>query len=49
MPTSLVTGCNRGIGLQLVTPFGPIGLDYAYGFDKTLPGWQLHFRFGGGF
>ena len=28
--------------------FGPIGLDYAYGFDKTEPGWQLHFNLGGG-
>jgi outer membrane protein insertion porin family len=46
-PTRLFRGA--GIGGQLVTPFGPIGLDYAYGFDKTAPGWQLHFRFGGGF
>ncbi len=37
---------GAGIGVQLVTPFGPIGLDYAYGFDKTSPGWQLHFRMG---
>ncbi|MFO7893536.1 MAG: outer membrane protein assembly factor BamA [Longimicrobiales bacterium] len=37
---------GAGIGVQLVTPFGPLGLDYAYGFDKTAPGWQLHFRFG---
>lgn len=46
-PTRLFRGA--GIGLQLVTPFGPIGLDYAYGFDKTVPGWQLHFRMGPGF
>ncbi len=45
-PTRLFRGA--GIGVQLVTPFGPIGLDYAYGFDKTSPGWQLHFRLGGG-
>jgi len=38
---------GAGLGVQLVTPFGPIGLDYAYGFDKTVPGWQLHFRMGG--
>lgn len=35
-----------GFGVQLVTPFGPIGLDYAYGFDKPEPGWQLHFKMG---
>ncbi len=46
-PSKLFRGA--GFGVQLVTPFGPIGLDYAYGFDKTDPGWQLHFRMGGGF
>jgi outer membrane protein assembly factor BamA len=46
-PTKLFRGA--GFGLQLVTPFGPIGLDYAYGFDKTTPGWQLHFRMGPGY
>ncbi|MGD2120789.1 MAG: outer membrane protein assembly factor BamA [Gemmatimonadota bacterium] len=46
-PTKLFRGA--GFGIQLVTPFGPIGLDYAYGFDKTNPGWQLHFKMGGGF
>ncbi len=45
-PTQLFRGA--GLGIQLVTPFGPIGLDYAYGFDKTTPGWQLHFRLGQG-
>jgi outer membrane protein insertion porin family len=45
-PTRLFRGA--GIGIVLVTPFGPIGLDYAYGFDKTNPGWQLHFRLGPG-
>ncbi len=45
-PTKLFRGA--GIGVQLVTPFGPIGLDYAYGFDKDVPGWQLHFRMGQG-
>ena len=40
---------GAGFGVQLVTPFGPIGLDYAYGFDKAEPGWQLHFRMGPGF
>jgi outer membrane protein insertion porin family len=45
-PTRLFRGA--GVGLQIVTPFGPIGVDYAYGFDKTVPGWQLHFRMGPG-
>ena len=45
-PTQLFRGA--GVGLQLVTPFGPIGLDFAYGFDKPVPGWQLHFRLGPG-
>jgi len=40
---------GAGFGITLVTPFGPIGLDYAYGFDKPNPGWQLHFKFGQGF
>ena len=43
-PTRLFRGA--GLGVQLVTPFGPMGLDYAYGFDRTEPGWQLHFKFG---
>jgi outer membrane translocation and assembly module TamA len=38
---------GAGIGVEMVTPFGPIGLDYAYGFDRTDPGWELHFRMGG--
>jgi outer membrane protein insertion porin family len=46
-PTRLLRGA--GLGLTLVTPFGPLGLDYAYGFDKDQPGWQLHFKFGQGF
>lgn len=44
-PTRMFRGA--GLGLLLVTPFGPIGIDYAYGFDKPVPGWQLHFRMGG--
>ncbi|MEX0843373.1 MAG: BamA/TamA family outer membrane protein, partial [Gemmatimonadota bacterium] len=44
-PSRLFRGA--GIGAMLVTPFGPIGIDYAYGFDKDDPGWQFHFRMGG--
>lgn len=49
-PADLLVGA--GLGVSLVTPFGPIGVDYAYGFDRRDvlgrpdPGWQLHFRFG---
>lgn len=46
-PTKLYRGA--GIGVSLVTPFGPIGIDYAYGFDKTTPGFQLHFKMGPGY
>lgn len=46
-PTRLLRGA--GVGVMLITPFGPLGLDYAYGFDKDRPGWQLHFRFGQGY
>jgi outer membrane protein assembly factor BamA len=46
-PTRLFRGA--GVEVQIVTPFGPIGLDYAYGFDKTVPGWQFHFKMGPGF
>jgi outer membrane protein insertion porin family len=37
-----------GVGTTLMTPFGPMGLDYAYGFDRVPPGWRFHFKFGGG-
>jgi len=43
-PGKLARGA--GVGVTIVTPFGPLGLDYAYGFDKIPPGWQLHFKFG---
>jgi outer membrane protein insertion porin family len=46
-PAELFRGA--GLGATVVTPFGPIGLDYGYGFDKDLPGWQFHFTFGQGF
>jgi outer membrane protein insertion porin family len=45
-PTQLYRGA--GVGISLVTPFGPLGLDYAYAFDRTVPGWQFHFRMGAG-
>ncbi|HEX2095383.1 MAG TPA: outer membrane protein assembly factor BamA [Longimicrobiaceae bacterium] len=46
-PTRLFRGA--GIGGMVVTPFGPIGLDIAYGFDRPNPGWEVHFKFGQGF
>lgn len=49
-PTRLFRGA--GVGVSLITPLGPIGLDYAYGFDRTDlagnpdPGWKFHFKLG---
>ncbi len=49
-PTRLLRGA--GLGVSLVTPLGPLGLDYAYGFDRTdtfgrpAPTWKFHFRIG---
>ena len=49
-PTRLFRGA--GLGVSVVSPLGPIGLDYAYGFDRVDlagdpdPGWQLHFKLG---
>lgn len=54
-PTRLYRGA--GLGVSVVTPLGPLGLDYAYGFDRTVrdpltgvvrpaPKWQFHFRLG---
>jgi outer membrane protein insertion porin family len=43
---------SLGVGASVITPFGPLGLDYAYGLDRLditgrrAPKWQLHFRFG---
>lgn len=44
---------GAGVGVTVEVPgFGPIGLDYAYGFDRRQldgtpdPKWQLHFKFG---
>jgi len=49
-PTDLYRGV--GMGVTIVTPVGPLGLDYAYALDardilgRPDPGWRLHFRFG---
>jgi outer membrane protein insertion porin family len=49
-PTRLFRG--SGVGLSLLSPLGPIGIDYAYGFDRTDtlgnadPGWKFHFKLG---
>ena len=49
-PSDLLVGA--GVGVSLVTPFGPLGIDYGYGFDRRDvlgrpdPGWKLHFKFG---
>ena len=49
-PTRLFRGA--GLGVAIITPLGPLGLDYGYGFDRknifgqAEPAWQLHFRLG---
>jgi outer membrane protein insertion porin family len=49
-PTRLFRGA--GIGASLITPLGPIGIDYAYAFDRVDlfgnpdPTWKFHFRLG---
>jgi outer membrane protein insertion porin family len=49
-PTRLFRGA--GIGVALITPLGPLGLDLGYGFDRVntagqpSPGWKLHFKIG---
>jgi outer membrane protein insertion porin family len=49
-PSRLFRGA--GISASVVSPLGPLGLDYAYGFDRVdangrrNPKWQLHFRLG---
>ena len=49
-PTRLFRGA--GIGVALVTPLGPLGLDLGYGFDKVnavgqpAPSWKVHFKMG---
>jgi outer membrane protein insertion porin family len=49
-PTRLYRGA--GIGASVISPLGPLGLDWAYGFDRVDtfgrpdPKWQLHFKLG---
>jgi outer membrane protein insertion porin family len=49
-PTRLFRGA--GVGVALITPLGPLGLDWAYGFDRLNaqgrpdPRWKLHFKLG---
>jgi outer membrane protein insertion porin family len=49
-PVRLFRGA--GIGLSIISPLGPIGIDWAYGFDRTdalgrpAPGFKLHFKLG---
>lgn len=49
-PSRLFRGV--GVGVAIVTPLGPLGLDYAYGLDRVdqfgnkTPKWQLHFKLG---
>ncbi len=49
-PTRLFRGA--GVGASAVTPLGPLGLDWAYGFDRVdasgnpAPRWMVHFRLG---
>jgi outer membrane protein insertion porin family len=33
-----------GAGATVVTPFGPLGVDVGYGFDRPDPGWKFHFK-----
>lgn len=49
-PTSLFRG--GGVGIAFISPLGPLGLDFAYGFDRRdvfgapKPAWKLHFKLG---
>jgi outer membrane protein insertion porin family len=49
-PTRLFRGA--GVGVSIISPLGPLGLDYAYGFDRvdqfgqSTGRWQFHFRLG---
>jgi outer membrane protein insertion porin family len=49
-PSRLYRGV--GVGVALISPLGPIGIDLAYGIDRLdiqglpAPGWKLHFKIG---
>jgi outer membrane protein insertion porin family len=49
-PTRLFRGA--GVGVSVLSPLGPLGIDLARGFDRTdvfgnrQPGWKVHFRLG---
>jgi len=49
-PTRLFRGA--GFGAAVISPLGPLGIDYAYGFDRVdifgrpAPAWKLHFKLG---
>jgi outer membrane protein insertion porin family len=49
-PSRLFRGA--GVGVAVLSPLGPIGIDLGYGFDKVDqtgkadPGWKLHFKLG---
>jgi outer membrane protein insertion porin family len=49
-PTRLLRGA--GVGLNMVSPVGPLGVALAYGFDRRdasgqpAPGWKVHFIIG---
>jgi outer membrane protein insertion porin family len=49
-PSRLFRGA--GVGVALISPLGPIGIDLARGFDRVDrvgapdPGWKLHFKLG---
>ncbi|MEO6526011.1 MAG: outer membrane protein assembly factor BamA [Gemmatimonadaceae bacterium] len=48
-PTRLLRGA--GFGGSIVTPLGPLGIDWGYGFDRVengvkKPKWQMHFKLG---
>ncbi|MCD6595178.1 outer membrane protein assembly factor BamA [bacterium] len=36
-----------GVGARFVVPMmGILGIDFGYGFDKSTPGWEMHFQIG---
>ncbi|HEY6089411.1 MAG TPA: outer membrane protein assembly factor BamA, partial [Gemmatimonadaceae bacterium] len=43
---------SAGFGVATLSPLGPLGVDFGYGFDKVdaagrpAPGWKLHFKLG---